>query len=106
MLQHLLGGGPFGGVDCKTTLDEVLGRLGDILPILDGFKLVVTSDDSLCLLGLRVPVERRITAEEEIGNDAHGPDIDRFVMASCMVRYQSIVLRPGETRGTRRSLTL
>ena len=85
MIQHILGGGPFGGVDSETALDKVLSGLGDILPILNGLKLVVASDDSFRLLGLRVLVERCVTAEEEIGDDAHGPDVDRFVMASCVV---------------------
>ena len=85
VLQHISGGGPFSGVDGETARDEVPGGAGDTLPILHGLELVVTSNDSLRLFGLRVPIERRITAKEEIGNNAHGPDVDRFVMASCMV---------------------
>ena len=80
--HHNLGGGSCDGVDGETLSDELLGSLGDILPILNRLKLVVTSDDSLRLLGLRVPVERCITAEEEIGDNAHGPDVDGFVVAS------------------------
>jgi len=94
-----LGGGPFGGVNGETGLDELFGRPGDILPILSGLKFVVASDDRLRLLGLRVPIERRISAEEEICNNTHGPDIDGFMMASCMVRGQSIIRHLRETRG-------
>ena len=85
--QHLLGSGPFDGVDGETTFDEFFGGVGDILPIFNGLKLVVASDDGLCLLGLRFPIERRIATEEEIGNDAHSPDVDGFVMASCIALY-------------------
>ena len=106
MLQHILGAGPFGGVDGETAPDELLGRLGDILPILSGLKFVVTSNDGLRLLVLRVPIERCITAEEEIGNNAHGPDVNRFMMASCMGFYQSTVRRPRETEELHQTLTL
>ena len=96
MLQHILGAGPFGGVDGETTQDEVLGRLGEILPTLvlpmfNELTLVVTSDDGLncgvLLLGLRVPVKRRAATEDEIGDDAHGPDVDGFVIAGCTVYF-------------------
>ena len=106
VIQHILGGGPFGGVDSETALDKFLGRHGYIQPIFSGLELVVTSDDGLRFLGLRVLVKRRVTAEEEIGNDAHSPDVDGFVVASCMVLYQQTVRRPRETRGILLPLTL
>ena len=94
VLQHTLGGGPFGRIGVKTMHNEILGSLGDILPILIRFKLVIAGNDGLRFLGLRVPVERGVTAEEEIGNDAHSPDVDRFVIASC----QCLVNHPASRR--------
>ena len=87
IIQHIFGGGPFDWVNSETTPDEFFRFLGHVLPIFNGFKLVVTGDDGLRLLGLRVPIERRITAEEEIGDDAHSPDVNWFVMASYVVLY-------------------
>lgn len=87
VLQHISGAGPIGGVDGKTALDEVLGRLGDVLPVPNGLKCEVTSDYNLLLLPFRLPVERPVTREEEVGGDTHSPDVHRFAIASWMVHY-------------------
>ena len=84
VLQYFLSSGPFGRVKSEAGGDELLGSLGDVLPILNGLELVITSNDSLSLLGLRVSIERRVAAKEEIGNDAHSPDVDGFVMSGCI----------------------
>ena len=91
MLQHLLSGGPFGGTGIEATLDELSGRTGDVLPTFCRFKFIVTGDDCFRLLGLGSLLEWQGTAEREICDDAHGPYIDGFVVADCMVCYQSTV---------------
>jgi len=65
-------------VNRQTRAYKRLGRLRHVLPILLRLKLVIPRDDRLHLLLLRVAVERRVPSEEEVGDDAHSPDVHRL----------------------------
>lgn len=76
MLERLRRRRARGGVDGQTRADKVLRGVGHVLPILLGLELVVARDDGLHLELLGVAVERRVPREEEVGDDAHCPDVD------------------------------
>lgn len=82
VLKGFCGGRSLARVDGEASADEVASRCRDRCPILFGFKLVISANDGFHLLLLIVPVEGGVTTQEEVGDDAHGPDVHRFVMAS------------------------
>lgn len=83
MIQTVSGGGPLSGVDGQTASDEVASGFGDGVPVLCGLELVVAADDGFHFLLLGISVEGCVTAEQEVGDDAHRPDVDWFAVASC-----------------------
>ena len=105
MPQHFLGGGPFGGVKGEAAGNERFGRLGDVIPTLNGLELIITSNNGLRLLGFRSSIKRQVAANEEIGNDAHSPDVSGFVISACIYPV-SWLSNIHVKRGTYWSLTL
>ena len=70
-----VGGHARGGVDGQAALDEVARRERDAAPVLERREGVVGHQDGLHLFQVRVPVEGRVAAQEEVGDDADGPDV-------------------------------
>lgn len=75
VLQRLVRGDAFLGIDRQTAVDELAGGLGDVAPVLDGSERVICHEDGLHLLEVRFPIEWRVATEEEVGDDPDGPDI-------------------------------
>ena len=73
---------PVRRVDGQALCHEVLRSARNVLPVLLGLELVVASNDRLHLELLRVAVEGRVASEQEVRDDTHRPDIDRFAVAS------------------------
>lgn len=62
-------------VDGQAAFDEVAGREGDAAPVFEGGEGVVGDEDGLHFFEVGVPVEGGVAAEEEVGDDAYGPDV-------------------------------
>ena len=73
--EGFVGGHARGGVDGEAALDELPRRGGDAAPVFEGREGVVGDEDGLHFFEVGVPVEGRVTAEEEIGYHADGPDV-------------------------------
>ena len=84
-----MGGHASGGVDGQAALNEVAGVEGDAAPVFEGREGVVRYQDSLHLFEVRVPVERGIATQEEIGDDADCPYIalNSLVRTSFWLKY-------------------
>ena len=81
MLQRLVGGDALLRVDGQAAADEVLGLGGDAAPVLDGGEAVVGAEDGLHLLEVGVAVEGGVAAQQEVGDDADGPQVDGLAVA-------------------------
>ncbi|KAL9609046.1 MAG: hypothetical protein Q9167_006167 [Letrouitia subvulpina] len=73
--EGLVRGHALRRVDGEAALDELAGGEGDAAPVLERGEGVVGDEDGLHLLEVAVPVERGVAAEEEVGDDANGPDV-------------------------------
>lgn len=62
-------------VNGQAAADEVARREGDAAPVFEGREGVVGDEDGLHFFQVRVPVEGRVAAEEEVGYYADGPDV-------------------------------
>lgn len=71
-------------VDSQTAPDEVLCVGGDAAPVLDGGEAVVGIENGLHLLKVRVAIKRGVTAKEEVGDDANGPQVYGLAVA-CLL---------------------
>ena len=91
VLECLLRRRPFVGILGQTHSNKVPGRFRDVHPILFWFEGIVTGKDGLHLLLLVVTIERRVAAEEEIGDDTHCPYVDRF----SLTRYDANQISDG-----------
>jgi len=80
MRQARLCRQPSSWIDRQTPTDKILGFITDILPILPWLKAVIPCHNSLHFLHRGVTVERRISAEEEVSDNAQGPDVDGLAM--------------------------
>ena len=69
-------------IDGKTAIDEIAGCGSDVPPVLGRGEGVVSDEDGLHLLKIRFPIEWRIAAKEEVGNDADGPNISTVNFSS------------------------
>lgn len=75
MGEGVVGGHAGGGVDGEAALDEVPGGVGDAAPVFDRGEGVVGDEDGLHFFEVTVAVEGGVAAEEEVGDDADGPDV-------------------------------
>lgn len=75
MGERVVGGHAVGWVDGETALYEVSCGVGDAAPVFDGGEGVVGDEDGLHFFKVAVAVEGGVTAEEEIGYYADGPDV-------------------------------
>ena len=73
--EGLVGGHAGVRVDGQAAFDEVAGREGDAAPVFEGGEGVVGDEDGLHFFEVGVPVEGGVAAEEEVGDDAYGPDV-------------------------------
>lgn len=73
--EGLVGGHALRRVDGQAALDELAGRQRDAAPVLERGEGVVGDEDRLHLLEVAVAVEGGVAAEEEVGDDADGPDV-------------------------------
>ena len=83
VVEHLLGSGALPGVDREALADEIARSLRDACPVLLGLKLVVAARDRARFLLGRVAIEGSVPTQEEVGDHAHGPDIDGFPVPGC-----------------------
>jgi hypothetical protein len=65
----------FRRVDGQTALDKGSGRQRDAAPVFEGCEGVVGDENGLHLFEVAVSVEGRVAAEEEVSDDADGPNI-------------------------------
>jgi hypothetical protein len=75
VLQSLVSGHSLSGVDGQAASDELASGLGDVAPVFDGCERIVCGQNGLHFFEIGVPVERGIAAEEEVCDDADGPDV-------------------------------
>lgn len=75
VLEGFVGGHACFGIDGQTPFDEIPGMLRDTAPIFDRGKRVVSCKDGLHLFQVGVTVKGGVAAEQEVGDDADGPDI-------------------------------
>jgi hypothetical protein len=68
-----------GRVDGEAAADEFARREGHAAPVFEGCEGVVGHEDGLHLFEVGVTVEGRVAAEEEVGDDADGPDVAGYV---------------------------
>ncbi len=73
--EGLVGGHAGFGVDGQAAVDEVAGGAGDAAPVFGRGEGVVGYQDGLHFFQVRVPVEGRVAAEQEVGYYADGPDV-------------------------------
>ncbi len=73
--EGLVGGHAGARVDGQAAADEVARGEGDAAPVFEGREGVVGDEDGLHFFQVRVPVEGRVAAEEEVGYYADGPDV-------------------------------
>jgi len=97
VLEHLLGGGAPLGVYGKARADEIACGLRDVSPVLGRLKLVIAMHDRARFLLGRIAVEGCVPTQEEVGDHAHGPDVDRFPVPSCR-RWSGAQCGDGEGR--------
>lgn len=71
-------------VERKTRAHKVACSLRNIRPVFLRLEGIVARADRFHLLLLGVSVEGRVPTEEEIGDDAHGPDVDGFAVSGCV----------------------
>jgi len=90
VLQGLVRGDALFGVDGQAAVDELAGRLRDAAPVLLRGVRVVGRQDGLHLLQVGLAVEGGVAAEEEVGDDADGPDVSapRKRMQSTVMLYR------------------
>lgn len=80
-------------VDGQAASNEITSGFGYGAPVFCRLELVVAPDDGFHFLLLGVAVEGSVTAEEEVGNDAHGPDVDWFGVAGWWEKGREIGAR-------------
>lgn len=83
MLQRLVRGHAGVGIDGQAASDEVAGWVGDVAPVFDGCEGVVGGEDGLHFFQVGVAVEWCVAAEEEVGDDADGPDVAVHASVKC-----------------------
>ena len=81
MLETLLRGDPLGGVLLEHLADEVLGCIGDSVPV-GGVESEWLLQDIAEDLFVIIAFEGRVPAEEDEEDDTETPDIARFVIAT------------------------
>jgi len=75
MLKCSVGGHALFRVDGQTLFDKVTSGMRDVSPIFDRCERVVGLQDGLHFFQIRISVERSITAEEEVRDNADSPDV-------------------------------
>ena len=80
MLKCFARSGPFGRFESKTGLHKVFGCLRNILPIFRRFEPVISCNNSLHFLLLGVTIERSVTGQQEVSDNAHRPYVNGFAM--------------------------
>lgn len=81
MLQHLCCSWPLGGVEGEHQRDALLGVRRDVLPVLGGEgedAFLHHSQD----VGITVPIERRIAAEQNVANHPTAPNITLLIVTT------------------------
>lgn len=76
-----MGRHAFRRVDGQAALDEGSSRQRNTAPVLERCEGVVGDEDGLHFFEVAVSVEGRVAAEEEVGDDADGPNIAVRVLA-------------------------
>lgn len=84
VLQGLVGGDALVLVNGEAAPDKVLCGRGDAAPVLDRGEAVVGVEDGLHLLEVGVAVEGGVAAEQEVGDDANGPEVDGLAVARLL----------------------
>ena len=80
-------------INGQAGLDELAGGAGYASPVSQGGERIVCGEDGLHLLEVRVSVEGRVPAKQEIGNDANRPDVDGFPVAGFFEYLRGHVAR-------------
>lgn len=80
MLKCFVRIGPFGRLESKAGLHKIFGYLRNILPILRRFEPVISRNNSLHFLLLGITIERGVTGQQEVSDNAHSPNVDGFAM--------------------------
>jgi len=91
MSQALLCRQPSSRIDRQTPADEILGFIADILPILRWIKSIIPRHNSLHFFHRGVTVEGRISAEEEVRDNAQGPDVDGLTVTRFLEDFRGHV---------------
>lgn len=86
------------GVDGQAALDKLTGRKRDAAPVFEGSEAVIGDKDGLHFFKVRVSIERGVSAEKEVGDDADRPDIAK--------RQAGSLTLGGFLLGVRKMLTL
>lgn len=81
MLKCSVGGHALFRVNGQALFDEVTSHMRDIPPIFDRCERIVGLQDGLHLFQVRISIEGGVAAEEEVSDDADGPDVAMSVLA-------------------------
>eukprot|EP00956_Cyclotella_meneghiniana_P044190 scaffold305764_cov113-Cyclotella_meneghiniana.AAC.1 len=77
MLQQFRGRSPLRRITFQHALDEIFGRIGYLIPIRRG-EIESSSPYRIKDLIVRITIERRISAEEDVGDDPDTPNVAAF----------------------------
>lgn len=80
-------------VDGQAALDELAGLHADAAPVLERGEAVVRDEDGLHFLQVAVAVEGRVAAQQEVGDDADGPDVDGLAVPGFLEDLRRHVAR-------------
>jgi hypothetical protein len=81
VFEALLRGRSAVRIDCEALSHEISSCFGYVDPVSGWLEFVVSSHDSLRFFLLSIPIKGCISAEEEIGDHSHCPDVHGLSVA-------------------------